>query len=152
VTRRRRAAFVALVAAGWARAAAAEPCDLGDLDELQDALGPPGAAARLDGPEWLDEALLREAAAAAGCEWSPGFGGAEAELERLRWLAVEAAADDADDAGLPGLDPWWRVFLPRLELRWWHRRADGRPLAGRHEAEDGAFEVWLLWGLAPAGR
>jgi hypothetical protein len=103
----------------------------------------PGAA------ELLDEAWLAELAASAGCEWELTPGGAGEALERLRFRDAALAAEAAAAADpWARLQPWWRVFLPRLELRWWSGAE--RSLAGDLPAErrPETFELWLLWSFA----
>lgn len=102
----------------------------------------PGAA------DLLDEAWLAELAAAAGCDWEASPGGLAESFERLRFRDAPSPAEDGAADPWARFRPWWRVFLPRVELRWWSgiedRTVGGRTVQGRPET----FELWLLWSLA----
>jgi hypothetical protein len=123
----------------------ARPCGEEDVEVIE-TLGAEWAARA--GGEALDDRTLEELAAQAGCEWLAGPGGPAEELDRLRWR--EGLATPAVEDALRGpREPWWRVFLPRVELRWVGAFAAGATSASRSAGWSGRLELWLLWSLAP---
>ena len=132
--------------------AAARPCDEDDLELLETLLGEleGGAAPGADGSEAEpDEALLVLVAAEGGCEWTEGAGGPVEEFEQLRGHGSREPAPAGLRAPAFGFDPWWRVFLPRVELRWVGRQLLGTAFDARSDAWEARFELWLLWSLVP---
>ena len=104
-------------------------------------------AGRMD-DEALDDRALEELADQAGCEWLAGPGGPAEELDRLRWREG-LAASATDDPTRDPFDPWWRVLLPRVELRWAGTFTDGAAAGSRSAGWSGRLELWLLWSLVP---
>lgn len=128
--------------------AAARTCDEDDLALIEMLGGEWEEWAGAGAADRLDEAWLAELAMAAGCEWEATPGGAAEALERLRFR-------DAPTPGEPGavgpgarFRPWWRVLLPRVELRWWSRIEDDTIGDRAVQGRPAGFEVWLLWSFA----
>ncbi|MBI5500791.1 MAG: hypothetical protein HY907_11155 [Deltaproteobacteria bacterium] len=146
---------VLLLAAALATAptASARTCGEDDLDVIQAILGElddlPGGprAPTAGGPAERD---LAAAALEAGCEWSPAPGGALESLERMRWRDGGAGPGPHDLAVDGDGAPWWRIFLPRLELRWAGSFEEGRRGGGTHDGWSGRFELWVLWTVVPS--
>jgi hypothetical protein len=134
-------------------AAVARPCGGDDLEVIE-ALWAQLTGSAAGGSSWdaasLDDRAVEQLAEEAGCEWLAGPGGPAEELDRLRWREGTAwpAAEDADRGSSAAR--WWRMLLPRIELRWVGRIEDGALSAGSHDGWTGRFELWLLWSLGPA--
>ncbi len=141
-----------LVVAGFAPPLPARPCDETDL-EVIDVLLAELEVVRADGSADdstpPDDDTLRALADEAGCEWLDGPGGPADELQRLRWR------EDAGGAAREGVaaswsDTWWRLFLPRVELRWTMDGLSGTAFDGATgTGRQGRFELWLIWSLVP---
>jgi hypothetical protein len=141
-----------LVVAGLAPPLRARPCDETDLEVIDvllaelEAVMPGGPTDDAAPP---DDETLRSLAAEAGCEWLDGPGGPADELQRLRWREDEGGPATVRGAARWS-DTWWRVFLPRVELRWTADRLSGAALGGATGAGwQDRFELWLLWSLVP---
>ena len=128
--------------------AAARPCNEEDLVVIEQVLaevtgGTAGTWATDEaGP---DHEVLAAAAAEAGCEWFADAGGAAGALDELRWRDSWSATD-ADDGTTA---PWWRIFLPRVELRWVGAFATWGRDEGTREGWLGRLELWLFWSPVP---
>jgi hypothetical protein len=123
----------------------ARPCGEEDVEVIE-ALGAEWAG-QAEG-QTLDDRTLDELAAQAGCEWLAGPGGPAEELDRLRWREGPAVDADGGPAGA-SFALWWRVFLPRVELRWVGVFAEGGVAESRSAGWSGRLELWLLWSLVP---
>jgi hypothetical protein len=142
----RRAGFVLLLTLlGLPRPGRARPCGEADVEVIE-ALGAEWAGRM--GDEALDDRALEELADQAGCEWLAGPGGPAEELDRLRWREG-LVAPATEEATPDSFDPWWRILLPRVELRWAGAFADGTAAGSRSAGWSGRLELWLLWSLIP---
>ncbi|MBI5490878.1 MAG: hypothetical protein HY905_26335 [Deltaproteobacteria bacterium] len=137
-----------IVACGAGRTSAARTCDADDLDVIEAILGELGDAsggAGGSGGAGPDERALEAAALEAGCEWPAAPGGTIESLDLMRWREGGAGLGPG---GAP--EPWWRIFLPRVELRWMGAFEGGGRAGGTHEGWSGRLELWVLWSVVPA--
>ena len=152
MTRLLRLGLPWLVVAGLSPPLLARPCDETDLEVIDillaevEAVMPAGSADDTAPP---DDDTLRSLADEAGCEWLDVAGGPADELQRLRWREDDDRPV-TERTGESWSDTWWRVLLPRVELRW---TMDRLSRAARDGATgvgwQGRFELWLLWSLVP---